>query len=179
MTPLLMLITILVLLAVGVPIAFALGVTALVFLIFFTDLQLNIIVQQLFQGVYSFPLLAIPLFIFAGSLMNQAGMYKKLVNLSLALVGMIKGGLAVVNVMTSTFCGAIAGTAAAASSAVGQVLIPEMNEDACPAGLSAATASAGYSLGILFPPSVPMILYGSIAGISVADLFLTGIPIGI
>ncbi|HLQ82820.1 MAG TPA: TRAP transporter large permease [Pseudogracilibacillus sp.] len=179
MTPLLMLITILVLLAVGVPIAFALGVTALVFLIFFTDLQLNIIVQQLFQGVYSFPLLAIPLFIFAGSLMNQGGMSKRLVNLSLALVGMIKGGLAFVNVITSTFFGAITGTAAAASAAVGQIMIPEMNKDNYPPGFSAATTSAGSSLGILIPPSVPMILYGSIAGISVADLFLTGIPIGI
>src|SRR5699024_5524404 len=179
MTPLLMLITILVLLAVGVPIAFALGVTALVFLIFFTDLQLNIIVQQLFQGVYSFPLLAIPLFIFAGSLMNQGGMSKRLVNLSLALVGMIKGGLAFVNVITSTFFGAITGTAAAASAAVGQIMIPEMNKDNYPPGFSAATTSAGSSLGILITPSVPMILYGSIAGISVADLFLTGIPIGI
>jgi len=179
MTPLLMLITILVLLAAGVPIAFALGVTALLFLIFFTDLQLNIIVQQMFQGVYSFPLLAIPLFIFAGSLMNQGGMSKRLVNLSLSIVGMVKGGLAFVNVITSTFFGAITGTAAAASAAVGQIMIPEMNKDNYPPGFSAATTSAGSSLGILIPPSVPMILYGSIAGISVADLFLTGIPIGI
>jgi len=179
MTPLLMLITILVLLAVGVPIAFSLGVTALLFLIFFTDLKLNIIVQQLFQGVYSFPLLAIPLFIFAGSLMNQGGMSKRLVNLSLSIVGMVKGGLAFVNVITSTFFGAITGTAAAASAAVGQIMIPEMNKDNYPPGFSAATTSAGSSLGILIPPSVPMILYGSIAGISVADLFLTGIPIGI
>ncbi|UCZ52913.1 TRAP transporter large permease [Bacillus shivajii] len=179
MTPALMLLIILLMLALGVPIAFALGVTAVAFLLLLTDLPMSLIVQQLYQGTNSFPLLAIPLFILAGSLMNYSGMSKRLINFALSIVGMVRGGLAFVNVIASVFFGAITGTAAAASAAVGQIMIPIMNKKGYAPGFSAATTSAGSSLGILIPPSVPMILYGSISGISVANLFLTGIPIGL
>lgn len=179
MTPALMLIMILVMLTLGVPIAFALGVTALIFLLILTDLPMSLLVQQLYQGTNSFPLLAIPLFILAGSLMNYGGMSKRLINFALSIVGTFKGGLAFVNVIASVFFGAITGTAAAASAAVGQIMIPAMNKKGYAPGFSAATTSAGSSLGILIPPSVPMILYGSISGISVGSLFLTGIPIGL
>ncbi|SES29370.1 TRAP transporter large permease [Salipaludibacillus aurantiacus] len=179
MTAALMLAVILLMLALGVPIAFALGVTALAFLLLLTDLPMSLLVQQLYQGTNSFPLLAIPLFILAGSLMNCSGMSHRLINFALSIVGMFKGGLAFVNVLASVFFGAITGTAAAASAAVGQIMIPAMNKKGYAPGFSAATTSAGSSLGILIPPSVPMILYGSISGISVASLFLTGIPIGL
>jgi C4-dicarboxylate transporter DctM subunit len=179
MTPLLMLLVILIMLAFGVPIAFSLGVTAVVFLIFLTDLPLGLVLQQLYQGANSFPLLAIPLFILAGSLMNYSGVSTRLINFALSIIGMVKGGLAYVNVITSVFFGAITGTAAAASAAVGQIMIPTMIKDGYKPGFAAATTSAGSTLGILIPPSVPMILYGSISGISVANLFLTGIPIGL
>ncbi|MCE7792907.1 TRAP transporter large permease [Salipaludibacillus sp. CUR1] len=179
MTAALMLAVILLMLALGVPIAFALGVTALAFLLILTDLPMSLLVQQLYQGTNSFPLLAIPLFILAGSLMNCSGMSHRLINFALSIVGMFKGGLAFVNVLASVFFGAITGTAAAASAAVGQIMIPAMNKKGYAPGFSAATTSAGSSLGILIPPSVPMILYGSISGISVASLFLTGIPIGL
>lgn len=179
MIPLMMLILILLTLSLGVPIAFALGITAMVFLLIFSDLSMGLIIQQLYQGADSFPLLAIPLFIFAGSLMNYSGISSRLINFALSIVGMIKGGLAYVNVITSVFFGAITGTAAAASAAVGQIMIPTMVEKGYKPGFSAATTSAGSTLGILIPPSVPMILYGSISGLSVADLFITGVPIGI
>lgn len=179
MTALLMLVVILILLAVGVPIAFTLGITALLFLIVSVDIPLTFIVQQLYLGTSSFPMLAIPLFILAGSLMNYGGISRRLINFALSMVGMIRGGLAMVNVIASVFFGAITGTAAGASAAVGQIMIPAMKEKGYSPSFSAAVTSAGSSLGIIIPPSVPMILYGSISGISVASLFLTGIPFGI
>lgn len=179
MTIVIMLLTVLLLLAIGVPIAFALGITAIIFLLLLTDLPLSMMIQQLYLGINSFPLLAIPLFILAGSLMNTGGMSVRLINFALSIIGTVKGGLAYVNVLTSVFFGAITGTAAAASAAVGQIMIPAMIEKKYDRGFAAATTSAGSTLGILIPPSVPMILYGSIAGISVADLFITGIFIGL
>lgn len=179
MTIVIMLLTVLLLLAIGVPIAFALGITAVIFLLLLTDLPLSMMIQQLYLGINSFPLLAIPLFILAGSLMNSGGMSVRLINFALSIIGTVKGGLAYVNVLTSVFFGAITGTAAAASAAVGQIMIPAMIEKKYDRGFAAATTSAGSTLGILIPPSVPMILYGSIAGISVADLFITGIFIGL
>lgn len=174
-----MLLTVLLLLGIGVPIAFALGITAVIFLLLLTDLPLSLMIQQLYLGINSFPLLAIPLFILAGSLMNTGGMSVRLINFALSLIGALKGGLAYVNVLTSVFFGAITGTAAAASAAVGQIMIPAMIEKKYDGRFAAATTSAGSTLGILIPPSVPMILYGSIASISVADLFITGIFIGL
>lgn len=179
MTIIIMLISILLLLAIGIPIAFALGITAVIFLVLQTDLPLSLMIQQLYLGINSFPLLAIPLFILAGSLMNTGGMSLRLINFALSVIGTVKGGLAYVNVLTSVFFGAITGTSAAASAAVGQIMIPAMVEKKYDRGFAAATTSAGSTLGILIPPSVPMILYGSIAGISVADLFITGIFIGL
>ncbi|MBM7095178.1 TRAP transporter large permease [Bacillus sp. H-16] len=179
MLPLLMLLSILLLLALGVPIAFTLGITALIFIFVYADIPLNMLIQQLYLGTNSFPLLAIPLFMLAGSLMNYGGISKRLIDFALSIIGMVKGGLAMVNVVASIFFGAITGTAAGASAAVGQIMIPAMKEKGYSPSFSAAVTSGGSSLGIIIPPSVPMILYGSISGISVASLFLTGIPIGL
>lgn len=179
MLPILMLLCILVLLAIGVPIAFTLGVTAVIFLIVYSDVPLLLIIQQVYLGANSFPLLAIPLFMLAGSLMNHGGISTRLINFALSIIGMIRGGLGMVNVVASVFFGAITGTSAGASAAVGQIMIPAMKEKGYSPSFSAAVTSAGSSLGIIIPPSVPMILYGSISGISVASLFLAGIPVGI
>ncbi|TQR12729.1 TRAP transporter large permease [Psychrobacillus soli] len=179
MLPILMLLVILVLLAIGVPIAFTLGITATVFLIIYADIPMVVIIQQLYLGTNSFPLLAIPLFMLAGSLMNYGGISVRLINFALSIIGMVKGGLGMVNVVASVFFGAITGTSAGASAAVGQIMIPAMKEKGYSASFSAAVTSAGSSLGIIIPPSVPMILYGSISGLSVATLFFAGIPIGI
>ena len=179
MVPIMMLLVILALLAIGVPIAFTLGITAAVFLIIYADIPMVVIIQQLYLGTNSFPLLAIPLFMLAGSLMNYGGISTRLINFALSIIGMVKGGLGMVNVVASVFFGAITGTAAGASAAVGQIMIPAMKEKGYSASFSAAVTSAGSSLGIIIPPSVPMILYGSISGLSVATLFFAGIPIGI
>jgi tripartite ATP-independent transporter DctM subunit len=179
MVPILMLLVILGLLAIGVPIAFTLGITASVFLIIYADIPMVLIIQQLYLGTNSFPLLAIPLFMLAGSLMNYGGISTRLINFALSIIGMVRGGLGMVNVVASVFFGAITGTAAGASAAVGQIMIPAMKEKGYSPSFSAAVTSAGSSLGIIIPPSVPMILYGSISGLSVATLFFAGIPIGI
>lgn len=171
--------TILITLALGIPIAFSLGVTALGFLITLSDIPLTVLIQRMYLGVNSFPLLAIPLFMLAGSIMNRGGISKRLVEFSMAMVGQIKGGLAMVTIVTSMFFGAITGTSAGASAAIGQILIPAMIKYGYPPGFAAAVTSAGSSLGIVIPPSVPMILYGSISGISVATLFLSGVPLGV
>jgi tripartite ATP-independent transporter DctM subunit len=174
-----MLVLILLFLAIGVPIAFTLGLTAVMFLMYYSDITLELIIQQLYLGTNSFPLLAIPLFMLAGSLMNHGGISVRLINFALAIIGMVRGGLGMVNVVASVFFGAITGTAAGASAAVGQIMIPAMKEKGYSPSFAAAVTSAGSSLGIIIPPSVPMILYGSISGLSVASLFLTGVPIGI
>jgi tripartite ATP-independent transporter DctM subunit len=179
MLPLLMLVLILLFLAIGVPIAFTLGLTAVMFLVYYSDITLELVIQQLYLGTNSFPLLAIPLFMLAGSLMNHGGISVRLINFALAIIGMVRGGLGMVNVVASVFFGAITGTAAGASAAVGQIMIPAMKEKGYSPSFAAAVTSAGSSLGIIIPPSVPMILYGSISGLSVASLFLTGVPIGI
>jgi tripartite ATP-independent transporter DctM subunit len=178
MLPLLMLLLILLFLAIGVPIAFTLGLTAVIFIMYYSDITLELIIQQLYLGTNSFPLLAIPLFMLAGALMNHGGISVRLINFALAIIGMVRGGLGMVNVVASVFFGAITGTAAGASAAVGQIMIPAMKEKGYSPSFAAAVTSAGSSLGII-PPSVPMILYGSISGLSVASLFLTGVPIGI
>lgn len=175
----LMFAAIIAILLLGVPIAFALGFTALLFLAMLSDLPFSVLLQKMYLGVNSFPMLAIPLFMLAGSLMNRGGISKRLIEFSLALVGHIKGGLSMVTIVTSMFFGAITGTCAGASAAVGQILIPAMVKEGYPRGFAAAVTSAGASLGIIIPPSVPMILYSSIAAISVGTLFLGGLPLGV
>src|SRR5690625_2657349 len=117
MLPLFILASILVLLGFGVPIAFALGATALIFLLLLGDVSLGVLLQQLYLGTNSFPLLAIPLFMLAGSLMNYGGISQRLINFAMSFIGMVRGGLAMVNVVASTFFGAITGTSAGASAA--------------------------------------------------------------
>lgn len=174
-----MFLIIILLLLLGLPIAWALGATSLGFIACLSDLPLSVLLQKMYNGVNSFPLLAIPLFMLAGSLMNHGGISRRLVDFSLALVGHIKGGLSMVTIVTSMFFGAITGTCAGASAAVGQILIPSMVEEGYPKGMAAAVTSAGASLGIIIPPSVPMILYSSIASISVGTLFMGGLPLGV
>lgn len=172
-------VVLLAILALGTPIAFALGITAVGFVIFATNLPLTVLLQRVYMGVNSYTLLAVPLFMLAGSIMNKGGISRRLVDFSMALVGHIKGGLSMVAIVTSMFFGAITGTCSGASAAVGQILIPAMMDAGYPGPFAAAVTSAGSSLGVIIPPSVPMILYGSVASISVGTLFLCGVPMGI
>ncbi|NLN17324.1 MAG: TRAP transporter large permease [Firmicutes bacterium] len=166
-------------LLMNIPVAFALGLTAMFFLMFKTTVPLSIIVQRLYLGADSFPLLAAPLFILAGNLMNESGMSDRLVDFASAIVGHIQGGLAAVNVLTSMLFAGISGSSMADTAAVGGVLIPAMIERGYPRDFTAAVTAASSTIGIIIPPSVPMILYGVFMQVSVTTLFIAGIIPGI
>lgn len=165
---------------INVPIAVAIGVVAVVgvWLTMGWDALVNAPLT-LFNGATSFPLIAIPLFIFAGALMNTSGLSKRLINLVTAVVGFVRGGLAMVNVGVSLFFAEISGSAVADVAATGSILIPEMKKRKYNKNFAAAITSSSASLAIIIPPSIPMILYGAISNTSVIKLFVAGIIPGL
>jgi tripartite ATP-independent transporter DctM subunit len=164
----------------NVPIAVAVGVVAIGgFLITNGPAQLYDVVIVLYTGATSFPLIAIPLFILAGSLMNTSGISIRLINFVSSLIGFVRGGLGMVNVGVSMFFAEISGSAVADVAATGTVLIPEMKRRGYSRTLAAAITSSSASLAIIIPPSIPMILYGAIAETSVLKLFLAGVVPGV
>lgn len=163
---------------VGMPIAFAIGVAALAY-VFLSGAPTVILAQQIANGPDSWVLLAMPLFVLAGLLMNETGISTRLIDFAEALVGHLRGGLAMVNVVAAMLFGGISGSAVADSTALGSVLIPGMTRRGYPKEFSAALTSSSGSIGIIVPPSIPMILYGAITGVSVSALFVAGILPGI
>lgn len=167
------------LIAVGIPIAFALGLTGIVAFILTGD-PLELFVQRMFTGLDSFTLVAIPLFILAGELMGGSGILIRLLNLARLFVGRIKGGLLYVTTLATMFFGGINGSAVADASAVGSMLIPTMDKEYKDPELAAAITASGSIVGPIIPPSLPMLIYAfSAANVSVAALFLAGIVPGI
>ncbi len=171
---------VLLLVLINVPIAVSLGVVATVAMLMTqgVDSLPNLPIVT-FNGATKFPLLAIPLFILAGAIMNSSGISQRLINLASALFGWIRGGLAHVNVGVSLFFAEISGSAVADVAALGSVLIPEMKRKGYPAAMAAATTSSSASLAIIIPPSIPMILYAVMAEASVVQLFVAGIIPGL
>lgn len=171
---------VLMLVLINVPIAVSLGLVAAGAMVLLQGLDslpnLPIVV---FNGATKFPLLAIPLFILAGAIMNSSGISQRLINLASALFGWIRGGLAHVNIGVSLFFAEISGSAVADVAALGSVLIPEMKRKGYPAAMAAAVTSSSASLAIIIPPSIPMILYAVMAEASVVQLFVAGIVPGI
>ncbi|MBD3897089.1 TRAP transporter large permease [Halomonas sp. ML-15] len=165
---------------INVPIAVAIGVVGVVgvYINMGPQYLLNVPLT-LFNGATNFPLIAIPLFIFAGALMNTSGISTRLINLVTALVGFVRGGLAMVNVGVSMFFAEISGSAVADVAATGSVLIPEMKRKKYNPEFSAAITSSSASLAVIIPPSLSMILYGAIAEVSIVQLFVAGIIPGI
>ena len=162
-----------VLLLVGLPIAFAIGLAAMAG-IHSGGLPLTLVVQRIFAAQDSFHLMAIPLFVLAGALMNAGGISERLVALAGALVGRWRGGLLHVNILSNVFFSGISGSAAADASAVGTILIPGMERAGYRRELAAAVTAAASLIGPIVPPSIPMILYGVEAEVSIAQLFLAG-----
>ncbi|MFG3452823.1 TRAP transporter large permease [Stutzerimonas stutzeri] len=163
---------------VGVPISFGLAAISL-FIFFHADYAMTPIVSEAINGLDSFPLLAIPLFILVGEVMSEGGIAKRLVRLASAMVGFISGGLGQIAVLTSMFFGGISGSAVADASAVGSMMIEPMKRHHYPAPLAAAIIVASSVVGIIIPPSIPMILYGVVTNTSISQLFLAGIVPGI
>ena len=168
------------LIAINVPIAIAIAAVALVGVL--TDkgfFGLYDAALSLFDGATSFPLIAIPLFILAGALMNTGGISRRLIDFVSALIGFVRGGLAMVNVGVSLFFAEISGSAVADVAAIGSVLIPAMKRKRYRATFAAALTSSSASLAIIIPPSIPMILYGALADTSIVQLFIAGVIPGL
>jgi len=161
-------------LMIGVPIAFALGLSSLTFLLLSKGIPLTIIAQRMFTGIDVFPFMAIPFFILAGELMNHAKITEKLVNFSDICIGHLKGGLGHVNIATSMFFAGITGSAVADTSALGSMLIPAMKKNGYDPDYSAAVTAASSVVGPIIPPSIPMVIFSLITGTSVGALFLAG-----
>jgi tripartite ATP-independent transporter DctM subunit len=159
---------------INVPIGFGLSITTILFLLWKQSTPLSVVPLNLFAGASSFPLLAIPLFILAGGLMETSGISLRLVNLASSLVGFIRGGLAMVTVVATMIQSEISGSSVADAAAIGNVVIPAMEKRGYPRALSAAIVSNAASAAILIPPSIPMIIYAWMAETSVAKLFFAG-----
>jgi tripartite ATP-independent transporter DctM subunit len=159
---------------INVPIGFGLSITTILFLLWKGTASLSVVPLNLFSGASSFPLLAIPLFILAGGLMDTSGISLRLVNLANSLVGFIRGGLAMVTVVATMIQSEISGSSVADAAAIGNVVIPAMEKRGYPRALSAAIVSNAASAAILIPPSIPMIIYAWMAEVSVAKLFFAG-----
>ncbi|HET7875000.1 MAG TPA: TRAP transporter large permease [Methylomirabilota bacterium] len=157
-----------------VPIAWGLALTTIFFLVVKGAAPLTIVPLTLFSGASSFPLLAIPLFILAGGLMETGGISLRLVNMAHSLVGFIRGGLAMVTVVATMIQSEISGSSVADAAAIGKVVIPSMVRRGYPRALAAAVVSNAASAAILIPPSIPMIIYAWMAEVSVAKLFFAG-----
>jgi len=170
--------TFLVLLVLGVPIAFAIAVAGVAVLLA-GDVNLLIVVQRMFASTDSFPLVAVPFFILAGDLLARGAMSQTLVSFAESLLGRIRGGLSAVAVAAGMFFAAISGSGAATTAAVGATLIPELKKRGYDESSSAALVAASGCIGVVIPPSVPMVLYAVIAGPSVTQLFSNGFLPGV
>jgi tripartite ATP-independent transporter DctM subunit len=167
-------------LAFRVPIAFSIGLASLIYIIaFLPGVPLATAAQQMYAGADSFTLTAIPFFVLVGELMNAGGISKRLVDFAHKLVGHLTGGMGIVELLSSMIFAAISGSAVANAAGTGAITIPAMIRSRYPRGLAAAVESSSSSLGAVIPPSIPMIVYGSIAGVSVAGLFVAGYVPGI
>lgn len=165
--------------AIGMPIAFSLGVASVATLQFGSQLPLTLVAQRLFAATDSFPLMAIPFFMLAGAVMDTGGISRRLVDFAHSLVGWIYGGLGMVAVLAAMFFAGISGAAAADTAAVGSVSIPAMIRKGYKKGFAAAIQAAGGSIGVIIPPSIPMIIFGVIGGVSIGKMFMGGFVPGV
>ena len=168
-----------VLLVVGAPVAFALGLASMVYVTLETQLPLMIVFQRMFTSLDSFPFMAIPFFILAGALMNASGLADQIIAFARAIVGHLAGGLANVSIVASMLFGGVSGSAIADSSALGSILIPAMVKEGYHARFAAAVNATSSTMGIIIPPSIPMILAGVATNLSIRELFFGGLVPGI
>ena len=180
MTLLIMVVGLFALILINVPIAIALGVVA-VAAIFFTQgpEMLPNLALVMYDGATNFPLLAIPMFILAGAIMNASGISQRLIAFASALLGFIRGGLAMVTIGASMFFAEISGSAVADVAAIGSILMPAMRKRGYPRAFAAAVTSSSATLAVIIPPSIPMILYGVMSNSSIVQLFVAGVIPGI
>ena len=161
------------LLLLGSPIMVALGVgTMACFMIL--DIDLSIMIEKAFAQLTAFPLMALPAFVLAGGLMEASGISHRLVNITEAMVGPIPGGLAISSVLSCVFFGAISGSGPATTAAVGMLMIPAMRRRGYDPAYAAATTATAGGIGIIIPPSIPMVIYGVTGQVSISKMFMAG-----
>lgn len=176
---LILLLSLLVLLIIGVPIAYALGLSALFYFLLEQPMLIGVLPQRFFAGINSYALISLPLFILMGFVMNSGGITGRLLDVSNFFVGRLKGGLGLVNVVASMVFGGISGSAASDTASIGSVLIPEMKKRGYPANFAAGITVASSTMGMIIPPSVAMVIYAIAAQESVGQLFLGGVIPGL
>ncbi|WP_439495404.1 TRAP transporter large permease [Bosea sp. (in: a-proteobacteria)] len=174
-----MLVTMCTLFMLSVPVAIAVGLAAVAGLGLFTSLPLVLVAQQAFAALDKFPLAAVPFFILAGNLMGEGGISRRLVDFAKSLVGGVQGGLACTCILTCMIFAAVSGSSVATTFAIGAILIPAMVKHGYPISFAASLQASAAELGVIIPPSIPMILYGVAAEVSIGELFVAGFGPGI
>jgi len=174
-----MLTVMLVLFAISVPVAVGIGVAAIVGIAGYTNFPLIVAAQQLFVALDRFPLAAIPFFILAGNLMEVGGISRRLVEFARSIVGGVQGGLPATCVVTCMIFAAVSGSSVATTFAIGAIMIPALVRAGYPVGFAAALQATAAELGVIIPPSIPMILYGVTTQVSIPELFLAGVGPGL
>ncbi|MBR3796189.1 MAG: TRAP transporter large permease [Clostridia bacterium] len=165
--------------AIGVPLAFSIGATCIAYLSAVRPMFLSMMPQRIWNGVYSELMIAMPLFMLAGELMNTGGITKRIINFCMELLRPIRGGLGEVNIVASMIFGGISGSSVADTSALGSILIPAMEQEGYPPDASAGITVASSTMGMIIPPSTPMVVYAMISGASIGALFMAGAVPGI
>ncbi|HKL60601.1 MAG TPA: TRAP transporter large permease subunit, partial [Sphaerochaeta sp.] len=168
-----------VLLVIGVPIGYAIGSSGLLYMLLTNPGFLMTFPQRVWSGTESFIIIAMPLFMLTGELMNHSGLTRRLIDFSMLLVRPLGGGLGEVNVVSSIIFGGISGSSVADTSALGSILIPDMVKQGYPKKFAAGITVASSTIGMIIPPSVPMLMYAMVSGASVGKLFLAGLIPGI
>lgn len=179
MGPLVWLIIFFILLFLTVPIGVSIGMSIIIYFLIYDTQPISFLCQNMFTACDSFPLMAIPFFIAAGALMSSGGITKRLVDLAEACIGHFTGGFAMVTSVCCAFFGAISGSAPATVAAIGTIMVPAMIERGYSKGFSLALVAASGCLGVIIPPSIPMVIFGTSTGASVGTLFISGIGPGI
>ena len=167
------------LMASGLPVAIAMAGASLVYILWSGDLPGFTVVHRMIGGIDSFPLLAVPFFILAGNLMNNAGITNRIYNFALSLVGWLKGGLGHVNVLGSVIFAGMSGTAIADAAGLGTIEIKAMKDHGYDLEFAVGVTAASATLGPIIPPSLPFVIYAMMANVSVGALFLAGILPGV
>jgi tripartite ATP-independent transporter DctM subunit len=179
MSPGAMMLSFLAMMASGVPVAIAMCAASLIYVMATKNIPDFVVIHRMYGGVDSFPLLAVPFFIFAGNLMNSAGITNRIYNFALALVGWMKGGLGHVNVVGSMIFAGMSGTAIADAAGLGTIEIKAMKDHGYPTEFAVGVTAASATVGPIIPPSLPFVIYGMMAGVSIGQLFLAGVIPGI
>jgi len=174
-----LIVSLLFLFAINTPIAIAIGVASIFAILVQGDFTMMMVVQRMFSGTDSFHLMAVPLFMFTGTLMEAGGISQRIIDFANALVGWLPGGLAAVTIVSAMFFAGISGSAAADAAAVGAILIPAMKKSGYKSDFAAAVQASGGSIGVIIPPSIPMIIFGFLTGASIGQLFAAGIFPGV